>query len=218
MKPIILFVHGALSTPRSFSFIKRELCIDRSMAKDFRYDIRKERGNDMVSRLSDQLTTYGDKPVTLICHSFGGILGISAASLALLNKPQRHINIVTMGTPMGGSSAASWLRILKPGSTFFKNIGSYDHFMRDFMSYPLPCRVRALITTEGSADWINEPNDGVVPLSSQMRFAGDPNFHPLEIKLNHFEVLMSDQVVGHIRKELPPGIYAPSLHNAPGGV
>lgn len=223
MKPINLFIHGALSTRRSFSFIKSQLLLEEQVAnpqafaasspadfkaqcayeyKDFSYDIRAEKGADMVDRLYKQLKTYGNRPVTMICHSFGGVLGVSGARRILTEKDDLNISVVTMGSPLGGSAMASFLKMLKPSSTFFRNIGSYDSFMKEFMSEPLPCRTRALITTEGHADWMNEPNDGVVTVGSQMYYEGDPYFYPATVKTNHFEVLLSDKAVGYIKKEL----------------
>lgn len=221
MRPITYYVHGALSTHRSFSFIKQQLLqeeiCDRNLQfadaaelkkimpreeRDFSYDIRVEQGQEMVDRLTKSLSSLGKRTVTLVCHSFGGILGVAAARNVLKANPDMKVNIITMGSPLGGSAMASFLKMLKPSSTFFDNIGSYGKFMREFMSHALPCRTRAIVTTEGHADWMSEPNDGVVTVASQMYYDGDPLFFPTQVKLNHFEVLMSDKSVSTIKKEL----------------
>lgn len=173
--------------------------------KDFGYNIREEDGYDTVDRLIKQLSGYAKAAytdMTLLCHSFGGVLGVAAGRALLDAFPSLKLKIITMGTPLGGSGAASMMRLVKPGSTFLKNIGAYDGFMKEFRSTPLPCRTRALITTEGDAEWIPDPNDGVVTVASQMAYEHDPNFHPVKVKLNHFEVLLSDLVVSHVNKEL----------------
>jgi pimeloyl-ACP methyl ester carboxylesterase len=208
-QPIALFIHGALSTRRSFSFIKQQLLQDEAdnnyAFRDFSYDIRKEPGEETVARLVKQALGYITSTMqnlSLICHSFGGVLGVAAARELIELHPALNIKIITLATPMGGSTAASMLRAMKPSSTFLKNVGAYDKFMKDFKSYDLPCRTRSIITTEGAMDLMPDANDGVVTVKSQLEYSEDANFHPVKVKLNHFEVLLSHEAVGYIKKEL----------------
>ena len=64
--------------------------------------------------------------------------------------------------------------------------------MVDSRSLPAPPRWTQVVTTVGQSPWITEPNDGVVTLKS-MRYRKD--FDIVEMPLNHYEVVLSSQVV-----------------------
>jgi pimeloyl-ACP methyl ester carboxylesterase len=219
---LIVFVHGALSTKRSFAFIEQGLnkSMYRAMSqlegapelhelnpwelRSFSYDIRKEPGKATVSRLVKQLNGYLKSfevdRLVLICHSFGGVLGVDAVRHLHLSDASKA-SVISMSTPYGGATIASLIKLFKK-STFLDNIGSYEPFIREFLSKPLPCRVRKIITTEGSADFLPGINDGVVTVDSQLALADDPLSSHVKVKLNHFEVLLSQEVVDIIITEL----------------
>lgn len=202
----IVYVHGALSTKRSFEYIAERLpratlhsspIVEQAF---FSYDIKAEPANDSAARLAKLIKSVkSNDEVTLIAHSYGGVLSVEAARLLATVRP---LKVISMSTPYGGSSIASFLKVLKPASTMFDNIGRYNSFMREFSAKSLPCRVRGLVTVAGSAEWIAEDNDGVVSVASQRHFAADPNWSGADVALNHFEVLLSPIVVGLIGKEL----------------
>lgn len=200
-----IFVHGALSTRRSFSFIKQALGDELKEYKvhDFSYDIRSEEGADIVDRLVEKVASLGQaEPITFIGHSFGGVISVEAVrqvSRPMLMQPTK---VISMSTPYSGSAIASLFKLFKPTSTFFNNIGAYNGFMRAFSSKPLPCRVRGIITTAGGADWIPEENDGVVSVGSQLHYADDPLWSGIKLDSNHFEVLLHPKTADLIRKEL----------------
>lgn len=198
---MIVYVHGALSTRYSFSYIAQALEQIQTRQCYFSYDIRLESSNDIVDTLIGEVLEKADssEPITFIAHSFGGIVAVDAARVLAKN---RRCNVISLATPFGGSAEASVLKLLRPSSKFLANIGSYHSYMRSFMAKPLPCRVRGLVTTAGSAVWMQGENDGVVTIKSQLHYESDINWSGILLNVNHFEVLLMPKAVEFIRKEL----------------
>jgi hypothetical protein len=73
-----------------------------------------------------------------------------------------------------------------------KDIGTMSDPMRDAKKLPAPPRWANVVTTCGDSPWIHERNDGVVTIDS-MRSRTD--FELIELPLNHYEVVLSNQVV-----------------------
>lgn len=195
---MIIYIHGALSTRRSFSYIVQGLTDIKVPQRYFSYDIRTTTAHKIVTELIAYVESLNPKGnLTFVAHSYGGVIAVEAA-----RSLQRPVNVISMSTPYGGSAMASLLKMMKPSSKFFDNIGSYNSFMRAFSAKPLPCRVRGLVTTAGSAEWMSEANDGVVTIASQLHYAKDPLWSGFEVDLNHFEVLLSSKVAGLLKKEV----------------
>jgi pimeloyl-ACP methyl ester carboxylesterase len=215
---LIVYVHGALSTKNSWNYIRQNLINrltndpsrsekDRPHEEFIHYNLNKETSDDivvdMVEKIQSWVTDKGIKKLILIAHSFGGVLSVATVrKLSDFFKASKvKPRIITLSSPFAGSEIAAVLRIFKPGSVFFKNIGDHTDFIKDFKRHPLPCHTHSFITTEGSADWMPQDNDGVVTINSQMYFEDDINFAHQEVKSNHFEILLSDLVVTQLFKE-----------------
>lgn len=196
---MIIYVHGALSTRRSFSYIAQALDSVDLPQRFFSYDIRTTEAVEIV----DSLTAFVRKadpqgPVIFVSHSYGGVVSVDAARAL---HPQR-CSVISMATPFNGSTEASFLKLLKPSSRLLSNVGSYHSYMRSFASKPLPCRVLGLVTTAGGAEWTSDENDGIVTVASQLHFEDDPNWMGVKLDVNHFEVLLNPKTIELVRKEL----------------
>lgn len=177
----ILFVHGAYATPLSFAYIKDRLPYAEFI--DFSYTTR-DPIDEAVEALVSLIEQEG--PVTIISHSLGGLISIAAAKrVSLVDK------IITLSSPLGGSRIAGFLRYVYPRQ-LFDDIHMNSRFVRSLKKGPLPCPILSVVTTEGAQLLIPEPNDGVVSVSSQKAIEG-PRY--VEMPLNHFEVLLSRDVV-----------------------
>ena len=64
--------------------------------------------------------------------------------------------------------------------------------MRDAKKLTAPPRWTNIVTTRGDSPWIHEPNDGVVTIDSMQ---ARTDFELIELPLNHYEVVLSNQVV-----------------------
>jgi pimeloyl-ACP methyl ester carboxylesterase len=147
---------------------------------------------DTVGRLKELISLKANnEPVRIISHSLGGIVSIIAAQ----DCPQIK-KIVTMGTPFGGSTVAAILRWFVP-ITLFQEIQTNSAIIKSLKCPEIP--VRSFVTKDGNNPLINEPNDGVVTVKSQLALAG-PEY--INVNLNHFEVLLSNQVVNDIESFL----------------
>lgn len=201
MNRLVIYVHGALSTPRSFAFIKQSL--PDTVCYDFEYDIRKEAASNIADRLAEFTTSCGKSAqLTYITHSYGGVLAVEAVRRLGTAALEQDVLVTSMSTPYAGSSIASLMKLLKPSSQFFANIGRYNAFMLKFSASPLPCPVKGIITTAGAADWITEPNDGVVSVGSQLHYEADPLWSGVKLDANHFEVLLHPRAYKIIEKVL----------------
>lgn len=216
-KTLIIYVHGALSTRNSWNYIQQKLSEKfedanglngEKPAEEFiKYNLNRELSADIVDKIVEKVVSLIDKQgfskLVMIGHSFGGVLSVAAVRemMAFLETKKIKPKIITLSAPFGGSEIAAVLRLMKPGSLFFKNVGHHGEFVQEFKRRQLPCKTHAFITTEGGADWMPQANDGVVMVSSQLHFQGDPLLTAQEAKVNHFEILLSDLVVTQLYKE-----------------
>ena len=194
-KPLIIFIHGALSSAKSWNYVRFYL---RRQLKDadvlmLEYDITSEDAADIVDQLYLQIVDKlpEDNQVFLVGHSFGGILAVELAR----RIDENACTVVTLSSPFGGSGVAMLLKLFKPSSHLYKNIGTYDTFMSRFRGKSLDCPTYSFITSsDQAADFLSGPNDSVVTVSSQEEFNEDALLKHKYVSCNHFEVLLSPAV------------------------
>lgn len=211
---LIVYVHGALSTKNSWNYIRQKLVEklqrDKISEEFIKYDLNVEASEDIVLKMAKKVKVWikeqdtSDLKLVMIGHSFGGVLAVATVRVLqeFLEEANVEAKVITMSSPFAGSEVATFLRILRPRSQFFKNVGSSDPFIKSFKSQPLPCSTHVFVTSEGGADWMPQANDGVVTVESQMQYLDDPNATHQQMKVNHFEILLSDEVVNRLYKEL----------------
>lgn len=178
-RPSIWYIHGASSSPRSFKWLRRELPTHRRI--DVEYD------DADIPQVADELVRLAktSEPFSVIGHSLGGVLG-----MALAQRASNVKSLVTMAAPYGGSVFATYMRLLAP-NTLMDHIHPFSPLMLSVKAAPVSTPTLSIVTTSGATPLINEPNDGVVTVSSQMCLVG-PKY--IQLPLNHFEVLLSDDV------------------------
>lgn len=186
----IVYIHGAGASSGSFNYIREhlnhgdEIVIDYSITGGFEDNL------EQMTRLlvnSDNLF--------FICHSMGGIY---AAHLANRFKEQT-IGAVTMSTPYGGAGIADYAKYFLPFSRLLRDIGPSSRPMRLTNKLQIAHPWCNIVTTAGDSPWMVEPNDGVVTIASQ-KYRTDMEF--LELKLNHYEVVISPDAVNIIKKKI----------------
>ena len=230
-KTLIIYAHGALSSKVSWNYIRQNVKeklllqmsaeamnidnrpanfkpIELPLEEFIKYDLNKESSTQIVNGMKEliqKLILDNDiKKLVMVGHSFGGVLSVQMVrELADFFKTNKvKTRIVTLSSPFAGSEIATVLRLFKPNSLFFKNIGNHTDFIKDFKKHPLPCHTHIFVTTSGGADWMPQANDGVVTIESQTFFKNDANAAEHEIKANHFEILLTDAVITQIVKEV----------------
>jgi thioesterase domain-containing protein len=206
-KPLVIFIHGALSSSSCWNYIKysvrRELKSINSHSFD--YEVSSKPAVEIVQDLYDQILPLAlvdpEIEIIFVGHSYGGVLSVEIARK--LEHDSSKITVLTLASPLGGSGAASVMKLFRPHSHLFRNVGSHDKFMLDFKSKDLPCKTYSIITSseESSQNFLLPGrNDSVVTVESQEAFLEDAQHFHRHLDCNHFEVLLSPAVGEIIRK------------------
>lgn len=189
----IAWIHGLNSTPSSFKYILQKL--PKHNAHLINYHSHQPLSESIMEVIS-QLPK--GETLSLVGHSLGGVI----AALIAADNADSINELITISSPLSGSRAAGVLRWL-PGSLPIIN----DIYPRS----PLLIRLNELetlsvptisiVSTGGHLGTSSELNDSVVALSSQraLKFG-----EKIDVKANHFEVLLHDETVGVIKKFLFP--------------
>lgn len=183
---MIVYIHGASATAESFSYI-RQFVRDHFEEPDIMLEYKSDNGfqnnlDSMKGQLDDAERLF------FISHSLGGIY---ALNLANYYSETTHGG-VSLSTPYGGCAEADFARYFLPFSRLMRDIGTMSTPMIDAKKLPAPKNWTQVVTTVGQSPWIKAPNDGVVTLKS-MNHRRD--FELVEVALNHYEVVLSSQVV-----------------------
>ena len=188
---ILVYIHGANATSESFNYIRKHIG-----GNDFiiNYDSRNGFQKNLED-IADQIKDF-DK-VFFICHSLGGIY-----ALHLANKfPKIVIGAITLSTPYGGAEVADVAKYFLPYSRQLKDIGPNSWAMREASKIHVQHPWCNIVTVKGDTPWVMGKNDGVVTISSQKHHGEDMDL--IDVEYNHYEVVLSDQVIKIIQERLP---------------
>jgi len=186
---INVYIHGNGATSNSFTYI-RQMIGGKDILINYDSEDGFFRNLEKMKDLIDQTT----EPLTFIAHSLGGIYALHLYEIF----SERTVRGITLSTPYGGSEHATVLQWFMPFSKVLKDIalGSEPNIVADSIKLEKPWV--NIVTTIGSK-LIHKPNDGVVSVASQ-RYRSDMKL--IEVPLNHFEVLLSKDVVDIIKSEM----------------
>jgi len=182
----IYYIHGLNQTHLSFAFMAPEVGGEYLYVN---YNSHQHLA-DSVKEVAKQLPAQEE--VVLVGHSLGGVIAllIAHARTHSVNK------VVTVSSPLGGSKAAAVARWVVTGVQVLGDITPTSTFMKLLETPNEPCPVLSIISTSGSI--LNtEPNDGIVTVASQRAL---PYGKKVEIRANHFEVLMHEKTFEVVRK------------------
>jgi len=183
---MIVYIHGASATAESFTHIREyvrehtelpDIALEYNSADGFAHNLGLMKG-----ALDDAERLF------FVSHSLGGIYALHLAN----HYQDRTCGGISLSTPYGGCAQADFARYFLPFNRLMKDIGTMSGPMLDAKKLPAPPRWTNIVTTRGDSPWIQESNDGVVTIES-MRSRTD--FELIELPLNHYEVVLSNQVV-----------------------
>jgi pimeloyl-ACP methyl ester carboxylesterase len=184
----LVYIHGATATSESFNYIKSK--IGKGIELD--YDSRNGFENnlkDMLSKLS------GHTDIVFVAHSLGGIY-----SLHLANAIPDQVNgAITLSTPYGGAEVADYAKYFLPFSRLMRDIGPSSRVMKQSDKIKIQHPWTNIVTVKGQSPFMHEPNDGVVTIASQRHHA---DMELVEVDCNHYEVVLSDQVIKLIKERV----------------
>jgi pimeloyl-ACP methyl ester carboxylesterase len=184
----IVYIHGANATSESFNYIKNKL----GDGIDVNYDSR----NGFENNLKDmQASLDGQTDLVFVAHSLGGIYSLHLAN----SMPNAVKGAVTLSTPYGGAAVADYAKYFLPFSRLMRDIGPSSWAMKQADKIKIQHPWTNIVTVKGQSPFMHEPNDGVVTIASQ-KFHADMEL--VEVDFNHYEVVLSDLVVGLIQERV----------------
>lgn len=186
---MIVYIHGASATAESFNYIREHIkepniAIEYDSTNGFK---------DNLEEMKQVIQKYND--VIFVAHSLGGIYSLHLANAF----PKRVKGAVTLSTPYGGAEVADYAKYFLPFSRLLRDIGPSSWPMNSLKKIKVQHPWTNVITTVGKSPWFTVPNDGVVTISS-MKHRDD--MENIEIALNHYEVVISQQAVTIIRDKI----------------
>ena len=185
--PTLVFIHGLNQTHLSFSHWKNTF---QENALTVDYESRQPLA-DSIAQVSKALPKKDE--LILVGHSLGGVI----STLIALNDSHNVQKVVTISSPLGGSKAAVYARWIVGGIRVFSDITPTSPSIIRLSKEAPKAPVLSIVSVAGSFLNSNEPNDGIVTVASQKAL---PYAKKVEVKANHFEVLMHDKTVDTIRK------------------
>ncbi len=184
----LVYIHGASATSESFNFIRTKV----GSGIDVNYDSR----NGFENNLKDiQKQLEGVRNIFFIAHSLGGVYSLHLANA----MPEQVLGAITLSTPYGGAEVAEFAKFFLPFSRLMRDIGPSSWAMRQADKIKIQHPWTNVVTVKGQSPFIVEPNDGVVTIASQKHHA---DMELIEIDYNHYEVVLSEQVVKLIKQQI----------------
>jgi pimeloyl-ACP methyl ester carboxylesterase len=184
----LVYIHGANATSESFNYIRSKV----GNGIDINYDSR----NGFENNLNDMQTTLKDqKDLVFVAHSLGGIYSLHLAN----NMPESVKGAVTLSTPYGGAEVADYAQYFLPFSRLMRDIGPSSWVMKQAGRIKIQHPWTNIVTVKGQSPFMHELNDGVVTISSQKHLT---DMELVEVDYNHYEVVLSDEVVKLIKERI----------------
>jgi pimeloyl-ACP methyl ester carboxylesterase len=184
----LVYIHGASATSESFNYIRSKL----GKGIDVEYDSR----NGFENNLQDMLGQLKNvKDISFVAHSLGGIYSLHIAN----SIPEQVLGAVTLSTPYGGAEVAEFAKFFLPFSRLMRDIGPSSWAMKQADRIKIQHPWTNIVTVKGQSPFLVEHNDGVVTIASQ-KYHKDMEL--VEVDYNHYEVVLSDHVVGLIKERV----------------
>ena len=183
----LVYIHGASATSESFNYIRSKLG-----GKDMtvNYDSRNGFENNLAA-IKEQIGNIKD--VFFVAHSLGGIYSLHLANA----MPKQVLGAVTLSTPYGGAEVAEFAKFFLPFSRLMRDIGPSSWAMKQANKIKIQHPWTNVVTVKGQSPFMAEANDGVVTIAS-MKHHDDMEL--VEVDYNHYEVVLSDQIVDIIKE------------------
>lgn len=184
----LVYIHGANASSESFNYIRSRL----GTGIDVDYDSR----NGFTNNLADMLIQLQSMSnIVFVAHSLGGIYALHIANA----MPQQVLGAVTLSTPYGGAEVADYAQFFLPFSRLMRDIGPHSWVMRQSDRIKIQHPWTNIVTVKGRSPFLLADNDGVVTIASQRHHA---DMELIEVDHNHYEVVLSDHVVGLVKERV----------------
>jgi pimeloyl-ACP methyl ester carboxylesterase len=198
-KEPIFLVHGINSSPQVWRELAASLDLQGMQLVLFHYPSGLPLNNSayMLSLgLRDLQLRHAPQRMHMFAHSMGGL--VARRALQLLDEgggSQRLCLFITLATPWDGHpSAATGLEQVPLEVPVWRDMAPGSRYLQSLFATPLPAHIRQwqLVSYAGNTRLLSEPNDGVVPLASELRAAAQDEAERLYLlEENHTSILHS---------------------------
>ena len=186
---MLVYIHGASATSESFNYLRKHIGGEDMVIG---YDSR----NGFKNNLAQMQEALADVDrIFFVAHSLGGIYSLHLANL----MPDQVLGAVTLSTPYGGAEVADYVQYFLPFSRLMRDIGPSSWVMKQASRIKIQHPWANIVTVRGQSPFMHEHNDGVVTIAS-MKHHEDMEL--IEVDYNHYEVVLSDQVVDLIKERI----------------
>lgn len=194
----VVFVHGANGTPLDWQVAIKELDRSEYQAWVYSYPTALSLSNigwALHTQLNEARVRYRLKPFTVAAHSMGGLVGRAAFQwMSEGGRTPAADRFITAATPFGGHpSAVSGARWTNGMVHYWRDLAPGSDFLKEMYARPLPASVdHYMIVSNGGFPslFVDMPNDGAVPVASQMAAAAVQGAKQLEtVKAGHVAVI-----------------------------
>ena len=181
----LCFIHGFNSSPHSFNYLRSQLPEHDATLVTYASH------QPLRDSMQEVRTKLPKGRFSLVGHSLGGVLAVLMAAEAV----DRVDHVVAISAPFGGSRAASTLRWLPGHPKVMEDITPNAGKIELISQLKLQVPTLSIISTGGTLAVVGDANDSVVTVASQkaLKFG-----RKVEVKANHFEVLLHDKTVKQI--------------------
>ena len=175
-EPIIL-VHGINASPRDWQELAASLDLQRYQLVLYHFPSGLPLNNSayMLSLgIRDLQLRHSPTRLHVFAHSMGGLVARHALQLLSEDDNQRLCLFITLSTPWDGHpSAASGVRDVPLDIPVWRDLAPGSRYLQALFATPLPAHMRQwlLVSYAGNTRLLPEPNDGTVPLASELRTA-----------------------------------------------
>lgn len=200
-KEPIFLVHGINSAPPIWRELVDSIDQKRFQVVLYHYPSGLPLNNSaylLSEAMRDVQLRYAPKRFHLFAHSMGGLVARRAVQLlAAGGGTDSQCLFLTLGTPWGGHpSAAKGISRSPVVAPVWRDMAPGSHYLQELFATPLPAHISQwlLVSYGGNTRLLPEPNDGVVPLASELREAAqDEAEHLYLLRDSHVGILHSSR-------------------------
>lgn len=197
-EPIVL-VHGINSSPTVWRELAAGIDHERFQLLLFHYPSGLPLNNSaylLSEALRDVQLRLKPERLHLFAHSMGGLVARRTVQLlAPGGGDERLCLFLTLATPWGGHpSAATGVSRVPVDVPVWRDMSPSSNYLQTVFAAPLPAHIRQwqLVSYAGNSRMIAEPNDGTVPLASELLPAAQDEAERLYLlEENHTSILAS---------------------------
>ncbi|WP_394559850.1 esterase/lipase family protein [Aquipseudomonas alcaligenes] len=197
-EPIVL-VHGINSSPTVWRELVAGIDRERFQLLLFHYPSGLPLNNSaylLSEALRDVQLRLKPERLHLFAHSMGGLVARRTVQLlAPGGADERLCLFLTLATPWGGHpSAATGVSRVPVDVPVWRDMSPGSSYLQTLFAAPLPAHIRQwqLVSYAGNSRMIAEPNDGTVPLASELLPAAQDEAERLYLlEENHTSILAS---------------------------